>query len=178
VSCGRRYTAELWLLSATAALLSACASLPGATGELGAPIAGKLSVKVESDPPRNVSAAFELRGTPSIGQLDLTNPLGSVMARAHWEPGEVLLSTPDTKALYSDMDSLTRDVLGESVPVAALFDWLRGRPWPDAPSEPLANEAGFQQLGWNVSLVRYDDGWITARRSEPPVVTVRARIEK
>ena len=161
-----------------AVFLSACASLPGATDELGAPLSGKLSVKVESEPPRNVSAAFELRGNPETGQLDLTSPLGSVMARAHWQPGEVLLSTPDTKALYSDMGALTRDVLGESLPVAALFDWLRGRPWPDAPSQALASEPGFEQLGWTVSLAKFSEGWITARRAEAPVVTVRARLEQ
>lgn len=159
-------------------LVSACASLPGPTGSSDNTLAGKLSVRVESEPPRNVSAAFELRGTPEAGELDLSNPLGSVLARAHWEPGEVLLSTPDTKAVYADMDALTRDVLGESLPVAALFDWLRGRPWPDAPSHSLTSEAGFEQLGWTVSLARFGEGWIVAKRAESPTVTVRARVER
>ena len=155
--------------------LSACSTLQPAPPAPAA-FAGRLSVKVESDPPHAVAAAFELRGTPQAGQLDLATPLGSLMARARWSPAEVVLATPNEEKAYPDLDALTRAVLGESLPVPALFDWLRGRPWDGAPSERLAD--GFAQLGWTVSLAQFAQGAIEARRTQAPPVTVRARLER
>jgi outer membrane lipoprotein LolB len=162
------------------ALLGACSSLPRAPSD-GEVLSGRLSVQVETEPgttPRAVSAAFELSGNPRSGRLDLTNPLGSVMAQASWAPGAVVLKTPQATSDYPDLDALTRAVLGESLPVAALFDWLRGRPWPGAPSRPDPEAAGFEQLGWVVDLARFAEGWVVARRASSPVVTVRARLDR
>jgi outer membrane lipoprotein LolB len=163
-------------------MAAGCSSLPPAGDAGEAPLAGRMSVAVDASegvPARAVSTAFELSGTPLRGRLDLTTPLGTVMARARWSPGEVQLATPDATTSYPDLDALTRDVLGESVPVAALFDWLRGRPWPGAPSREQASPPGFAQLGWAVDLARWNDGWIVARRAAPaPAVTVRARLER
>ena len=157
--------------------LAACSTLaPPPRG--GDAIAGRLSVRVESDPPRSVAAAFELRGSPRAGELDLSTPLGSLMARARWSPGEVVLATPNEEKAYPDLDALTREVLGESLPVPALFDWLHGRPWPGAPSAPRADPPGFEQLGWSVSLAQFDRGTIEAHRAQAPPVTVRARLER
>jgi outer membrane lipoprotein LolB len=137
-----------------------------------------LSVRVEEAKPRSVTAAFELRGTARSGQLDLNSPLGNVMARASWTPEEVLLVTPDGSARFDDLDALGREVLGESLPMAALFDWLHGRPWPDAPSAPIEGGRGFEQLGWKVDLAGFDAGSIVATRDAPPAVMVRARVER
>jgi outer membrane lipoprotein LolB len=167
-------------LQLTLVLMAACSTVPRAPAD-GEVLSGRLSVRVENETgasPRTVSAAFELSGTPSTGRLDLTNPLGNVMARARWAPGEVVMTTPDATTSYPDLDALTREVLGESLPVAALFDWLRGRPWPGAPSQAHAQQAGFAQLGWDVSLARFDEGWLTAVRARSPMVTVRARIDR
>jgi outer membrane lipoprotein LolB len=61
--------------------------------------------------------------------------------------------------------------------VAALFDWLRGRPWPESPSAPLPEPArGFAQLGWQIDLSRFDEGLLLARRNAEPVVQLRARL--
>jgi outer membrane lipoprotein LolB len=162
------------------ALLAACSSLPRAPTD-GAVLSGRLSVQVETEPgatPRAVSAAFELSGDPRSGRLDLTNPLGNVMAQASWAPGTVVLKTPQATTDYPDLDALTREVLGENLPIAALFDWLRGRPWSGAPSQPDPTAAGFAQLGWAVDLARFEEGWVTARRARSPVVTVRARLDR
>jgi outer membrane lipoprotein LolB len=166
-------------LQLTLALLAACSSVPRAPAD-GEVLSGRLSVRVEGAPgaTRTVSAAFELSGTPSSGRLDLTSPLGSVMARARWAPGEVVMSTTDATTSYPNLDSLTREVLGESLPVAALFDWLRGRPWSGAPSQRNAAQPGFSQLGWDVSLARFDEGWVSAVREKSPAVTVRAHVDK
>ena len=129
---------------------------------------------------RNVTAAFELQGNAKQGRLDLSTPLGTTLARARWAPDRVALVTSQGETRFDNLDALTREVLGESLPVAALFDWLRGRPWPGAASTRTAPpaEPGFQQLGWVVSLARFDEGWIAARRNQAPVVTVRAKLDR
>jgi outer membrane lipoprotein LolB len=167
-----------------ALLMGACASVPpGAPSVGGETLSGRLAVRVEGSDgaaPRSENATFELQGSARAGRLDLSTPLGSILAQARWAPGSVVLATPQGERSFADLDALTREVLGESVPVVALFDWLRGRPWPGAPStESVAPaEAGFAQLGWAVSLARFDEGWVIARRARAPAVTVRAKLDR
>lgn len=162
------------------ALLSACASLPtDIPAPAGDRLAGRLALKVDaagSEEARSIVAAFELKGAPEAGRLDLSTPLGTVMAQARWAPGRVVLVTPQGETPFDSLDALTREVLGESLPVAALFDWLHGRPWPGAAhvSEP----AGFRQLGWAVDLARFADDTIVAVRAQAPVVTVRVKLDR
>jgi outer membrane lipoprotein LolB len=141
-----------------------------------------MTVRVDATPTsevRNVTAAFDLQGGPEQGKLDLSTPLGTVLAQARWAPGKVALVTSQGETRFNNLDELTREVLGESLPVAALFDWLRGRPWAGATSTPLntPNDRGFQQLGWTVSLAKFDEGLISARREQAPAVTVRAKLD-
>ena len=170
------------LLLATA-VLAGCATTPRPpAGGADDALAGRLTVKVDAtstSEARNVTAAFDLQGNPQQGRLDLSTPLGTVLAQARWAPGKVALVTSQGETKFANLDELTREVLGESLPVAALFDWLRGRPWPGAPSTPSATaEPGFAQLGWTVSLARFDEGWIAATRRQAPAVTVRARLDR
>ena len=166
------------------ALLVACAGVPRTPLPNGVDsLSGRLAVRVdaaEGAPARSVNAAFELRGSPDAGQLDLSTPLGNVLARARWAPGSVVLATPQGERLFNDLDELTREVLGESLPIAAMFDWLRGRPWPGAESRATVapTPQGFKQLGWVVDLAGFDEHRVDARRGGPPAVTVRARLDR
>jgi len=173
-----RRRASLGFAAAALALLAGCASVAPPHGA-GAPVlSGRLSVRVESDPARVMSAAFELSGDERAGGLVLTSPIGSTLAQARWTPGEAVLETPGSRTTYPDLDTLAERALGERVPLAALFDWLRGRPWPGASSRSLpADDPGFTQLGWRVALGRYSEGWVEARREASPAVTMRARID-
>ena len=158
--------------------LTTCTSLAPPHAEDAQVLSGRLSIHVESDPVRALSGAFELSGNARAGALVLTSPLGSTLAQARWSPGEAVLQTPGASARYSDLETLAEQTLGERVPLAALFDWLRGRPWSGATSEALPDgEPGFSQIGWRVDLARYAEGWVDARRDTPPVVTMRARLD-
>ncbi|MDN3922384.1 lipoprotein insertase outer membrane protein LolB [Roseateles violae] len=179
--CATR-TATAALLCA-AALLAGCSSLTRkpapqvADGDLR--LAGRLSVQVAGGAGGKASggnAGFELIGNPQTGQLELSTPLGSLVARALWREREVRLQTPEDERRFDDLDALTRELLGEAIPVAALFDWLRGKPWPQAASQATAN--GFEQLGWQIDLARFSEGLIVATRRAEPVVTLRARIDE
>lgn len=142
-------------------------------------ISGKLSVQVQDalDPEQRKGGggSFDLLGNARAGQFELSTPLGGLVARASWNDSEVLLVTPQGSRAFPDLDSLSREMLGETIPVAALFGWLQGRAWDGAPSTPLKD--GFDQLGWRIDLSRFGDGILNATRSYAPVVTLRARIE-
>lgn len=162
-----------------AAVLAACAGVPrSADLPAGEALSGRLALRVDGEDARSMTAAFELQGRPEAGELNLSTPLGTVLGQARWSPGSVVLVTPQGSTAYPDLDALTREVLGESLPVAALFDWLKGRPWPGAPSRAAADRAGFSQLGWAVDVAAYADASITAVREAPPAVTVRVRLDR
>lgn len=125
---------------------------------------------------RSHSAAFELSGDAREGWLRLLSPLGTVVAQARWSPAGVQLQSDGGPRDYPSLDALAEDALGEALPLAALPDWLRGRPWDGAPSQPRAD--GFEQLGWQVDtqgLAR--EGLLLARRSQPSVIQLRVRLD-
>jgi outer membrane lipoprotein LolB len=158
------------------ALLGGCATLaPPRPPDL----AGRLVLRVEAhgdSAVRSVSAGFELRGDAASGELLLTTALGSAAAQARWHPGAAELSTGQGTQHFADLDALAQALLGEALPLAALIDWLRGRPWPGAPSQAVAG--GFEQLGWRVDLGRYAEGWVLAARARAPAIAVRALLER
>jgi outer membrane lipoprotein LolB len=170
----RRWAAPL----IAAAVLTGCASLPGPDAALGLAASGRLAVRVEApDGPRASTAQFELLGEPRQGELRLASPLGTVLAVARWQPGQAWVQAQGERRDYASLDELTRDLMGEALPVEALFDWLQARPWPGASSQARSDGLGFVQLGWTVSLEGAADGLIVARRSTPTPVTVRAKVD-
>ena len=133
-------------------LFAGCATLP--PPEAG--WAGRLAVQVDahdSAPARSASSAFELRGDENRGELQLTSPLGSLVARARWQPGGVELQTADGTQHYASLDEMSQQAFGERLPMTALIHWLGGQPWPRAPA--VARPGGFEQFGWSVDLTQY-----------------------
>lgn len=169
---------------AAAALLAACAAVtPLQRGAGIETLSGRLAVNVAATPQsaaRALSAAFELQGDEHAGRLNLSTPLGSMLAQARWSPGEVVLKTPQGEHRFGDLDALSREMLGEELPLAALIDWLHGRPWAGAASVARTQPPGFEQLGWVVDLARYDEAAAVAatRIRPPPAVTLRARLDR
>ena len=131
---------------------------------------------------RNASLHFEWTGNAQQGELDLSTPLGTLLAEARWQPGRAELRSPDGLREFVDLESLAEAMLGERLPMQALADWLRGRPWSGARFEPLGTEAGgpgrFRQVGWTVDLSGHAEGRIEARRTEPPpAIQLRLRLD-
>ncbi len=157
------------------ALLAACATTPRPAPEL----LGRLGVRVEAHqgrPARNLMTQFELHGDAQTGSLELSTPLGGTTAQIRWRPGMAELVSADNTRAFASLDELAQDLLGEPLPLAALLEWLRGRPWPGAAS--VARDGGFEQLGWRVDLSRFAQGWVHADREREPTVSVRARLER
>lgn len=169
--------------AAAALAATGCATIAPLAPSNGAEaLSGRMVLRVEAsgaEPAHALTAAFDLRGDARTGALALSTPLGSMLAQARWSAAEVVLATPQGSRRFADLDGLTHEVLGESVPVEAWFDWLHGRPWPAAPSTTVPTGSGFEQLGWQVDLARVDAGAVVATRRTPgPVVTVRIQLDR
>ena len=155
MSLPRRWAAALAVL--LAALLSACATPPRPATPVDAalgPWSGRLAVQVADKPDGSFSASFELRGNANTGELSLYSPLGGTLGVLRWEPGKAALQSGSRTTEYGSVEELMAQVAGASVPIAALFDWLRG---VDTPVP-----------GWQANLSQLAQGRISAKRYEPP----------
>ena len=83
----------------------------------------------------------------------MSTPLGTTLLSARWSALEALLEAGHQIRRFPDIDTLLQQATGASIPVSALFDWLKGRP--------------SQADGWTADLSYYADGRITARRESP-----------
>lgn len=151
-----------WLTFGVAGLalgLAACAT-PGGWGASSAAepsLTGRIALNVEAGPKtpaQDVITGFRLTGAASAGTLTLDGALGTTALFIRWSPEGARLVRGDGLRDYPSLDDLTRDALGESLPLAALFDWLQGHPsaaapWQAQPGEPTPPLA-FSQLGWQV----------------------------
>ncbi len=166
-----------WALILTLAL-AGCATPRVAPIHPGETLAGRLSLRIAGQPGRGVNAGFELTGNAQRGELLLSGPLGTMAARARWSDGSAVLTSGGVETQFADLDALAVAALGEAIPMAALFDWLRGRAWAGAPASARSDGvAGFEQLGWLIDLARWPDGAVDAFRAAPPALTVRVRLE-
>lgn len=139
------------MLSTLAGCSTAARQLEVAPGK--AYWSGRMSVQVHGSTPQTTSGSFELSGSPAAGELVLLNPLGNIVARVQWSPGQASAQQGAQTRQASSLDELTQTMLGTSLPIAALFDWLQGKPTVAA--------------GWQADLQARDEGKILARRSEP-----------
>lgn len=159
------------------AALTGCAGL-GPT-QPAPDLAGRLAVRVDASPQapsKSFSADFDLRGNADHGTMRLTGPLGATLAEVRWQSGRAELADGQGTRAYASLDAMAQDLFGEALPLVALIDWLRGRPWPGAPN--VKRDDGFEQLGWRIGLGGFADGLLQATRERAPAVSVRARLEK
>lgn len=125
---------------------------------------GRLSLQVAEQPNESFSAAFELKGSPQQGELVLLTPIGSTLGLVQWEPGRAVLRSPMRTTEYPSLDALLTQLAGSPIPVAALFDWLRG--------------LDSTVPGWRADLAQLAKGRISAQRFDPlPRADLRVILE-
>ena len=169
-------------------LLQACATRPPPLP--GHVYSGRLAVRTDAAPnrpARSVTGQFELSGNASNGQLILTSPIGTTVARASWsdpvgalgEPSKIELEADGSTTQYATLGEMMQRAIGEQVPLPAMFDWLSGHPWPAAQSRQGADGGSFDQLGWQVDISRLASAQlIDAQRAMPaPVLHVRVKLD-
>ena len=173
---------------AVALSLQACVSHPPPLP--GHVYAGRLAVRSDATPgmpARSVSGQFELSGNASSGQLILTSPIGTTVARARWSdpvgtqgaPSRIELEADGATTRYATLEEMMQRAIGDQLPLPAMFDWLSGRPWPDAPVRRSADGGSFDQLGWHVDVSQLaGNQLIDAQRPLPaPVLHVRVKLD-
>ncbi|GKT20406.1 lipoprotein insertase outer membrane protein LolB [Acidovorax sp. SUPP3334] len=126
---------------------------------------GRLSLQVDDPAAQPLNAGFELRGQPAQGELTLLNPFGNVIAKLIWSPGRATLTNGNETRESDSLDTLVLQLTGSTVPVTALFGWLR--------QEPAVAE------GWDADLEGMDRGRLVAyRRSPLPQATLRIALDR
>ena len=116
---------------------------------------GRMAVKVTAPQPQSFSAKFELDGDANAGTLRLGSPLGITIAVIRWMPGSATLTANAEPRSFDSLSALTQAGLGVDVPIANLFDWLRGQP--------------SRSDTWEADLTQIGDGKLTVVRTAPDV---------
>lgn len=179
-ACGLKRRAWISLSGAGLLAITGCSSLtPPSPGE--SLLSGRLSVQVAAtatEAARGFSGQFELRGNERSGALEISGPLGAALVRAQWAGQRYVLEDGRQQRVFDSLEALAEAGLGEPLPLAALFDWLRARPWPRAPHQLRSDgSAGFAQLGWDIDTRGASQGLLVAIRSASPALTLRVRLD-
>ena len=146
-------------------LLGACAALPAPHGA-DHHYAGRFSLAVTridpaGDAPQRDAwtGRFTLQVDARSLTLDLVSPLGSTIARFETDAREARLLVPSNGGVRvehgADAQALSEQVLGWSLPVAGMPDWVEGRPSSARPFRPLpadGDKERFEQDGWSVTV--------------------------
>jgi len=159
-----RVWASIWLV----VLLAACATPAPIRSVSQAPSTkqwqGRISVTVQSDPPRNMSAGFSLDGDARQGELNLFSPLGTTLATLQWNPTSTQWLQGSQQRRYDSMAHLTEETTGAALPMDAMFEWLEGRATPSP--------------GWQADLSALNQGSLIAKRITPePLVVLRIKLD-
>ena len=178
------------------AVLSGCASPP--VPEAGAKSldtistldrSGRFAMKAEvfGRNPEAVQGGFIWSDRGQLLKLDLTNPMGTVLARIEVGPQGALLQESNgnvTRAPHPD--ALIRQVLGQEIPVSGLRAWMRGWPAEGSSAEELTRTSGhisrMKQNGWSIELSRYDERGprllVLTRQDGERTVTLRLVVDQ
>ncbi|MHB1213648.1 MAG: lipoprotein insertase outer membrane protein LolB [Thiobacillus sp.] len=155
----RRLAAALLL-----ALTAACASTPPIAPVVAVPppsaswtLQGRIGVQAGE---QSLSGQIHWQHSVATDEVLLTSPLGQGVARIVRDAGGVVLEVPNQPARRApDAESLTREALGYTLPVAGLAWWVQARPDPDAIFEATRDAVGrlvqLKQNGWVIDYLQY-----------------------
>ena len=145
--------------------LSGCATTRTPPVDASAHWSGRLALQIESEPPQQWSASFELQGSADQGEMLLFSPIGTTLARLSWTPQAAWLEQGQDKTESSNLQSLSQRLTGTELPIAALFEWLAGKT--------------TQAAGWQADLSAHAQGRLTAKRDTPaPEAVLRIVLDR
>ena len=160
---GRRLVLALALSSAL--LAAGCATPRMTPVDANAYWSGRMAIQVLKNPPESLSAGFELQGSAQAGEMVLLSPVGTTLARLEWTSQGARLAQGQQQIDSTSLQRLAARLTGTELPIAALFEWLAGRP-AEAP-------------GWQVDLSAHAQGRISAERREPsPGAVLRIALDR
>ncbi|MBZ2205850.1 outer membrane lipoprotein LolB [Massilia soli] len=161
---------KLVTTTCAAILLTACATTaptsmshaPVAAYRDAIDLAGRLSVNYERDgKPETLSGKFNWSQKGERIDVALASPLGQTLAKIIVTPESATLTQTDqAPRVAKDIDSLTAQTLGWSLPVSGLRDWLQG--YATGPggkrftASPASNSVTTAD-GWQLTFVSWQD---------------------
>ena len=161
-------TRRFYLL-AIAAVLAGCATTgaPVSTSTVGAyrdsiDLTGRLSVNYQRDgKPESVTGNFNWIQRPGRIDVSLASPLGQTIASITVTPDSATLKQAErAPRVAKDIDTLSAQALGWSLPVTGLRDWLQGYA-TDASGKRFAaspaNNSVYTKDGWRLRFVSWQD---------------------
>lgn len=141
-----------------AMMLTSCATRIMVPSSASAYWSGRLALQIKSDPVQQMSAGFELQGSAEQGELILFSPIGTTLAKLNWTPQIAWIEQNGQRKHGANLQAMTEQLTGTSLPISAMFQWLAGR-------EQAAP-------GWQVDLSTHPEGRLTAQRKTPQPETV------
>ena len=121
-------------------------------------LTGRVAVKLEQ---RGYWAKLSWRHAADRDRLRLLSPVGSVIAELEADAYGAMLTTADKKVYRSsDVQALTREVLGWDLPLEGLQHWVIGRVEPELPVQAEQRDARgrltrLTQNDWHISFLAY-----------------------
>ena len=166
-------TKNLIPLTALCLALSACTTLPFTSGQppssqTVAPyrdqveLAGRLNVVYQkNDKPESATVNFTWQQTAQRTDVTLFSPVGSTLATIAVTPQEAVLEQSGKPPRSApDVDTLSARLLGWSLPVSGLRDWLQGYATAADGKRFAAspqNDSVTTQDGWRLRYVSWQD---------------------
>jgi outer membrane lipoprotein LolB len=124
---------------------------------------GRLFVNFEKDgKPDTISVKFNWLQQGTRVDVDLASPMGQTVARISVTPEAATLTQSDKRAplVAKDIDTLTAEALGWSLPVSGLREWLqgyaRGADGQRFTASPAQNTV-LTADGWRLTFVSWQD---------------------
>jgi outer membrane lipoprotein LolB len=167
---------------AMTAVLAGCAStgagIPASTASVAAyrdtiDLAGRLSVNYQKDgQPQSITGNFTWVQRPGSIDVSLASPLGQTLAAIKVTPESATLTQADrAPRVAKDIDTLTAQALGWSLPVAGLRDWLQGYA-TDAQGKRFAASPANNNVvtsdGWRLRFVSWQEGGAASTAAAMP----------
>lgn len=121
-------------------------------------MAGRIAVRVED---RGYSARMRWQHRSEMDDVWLYTPVGSILAVLTVDADGATLTTSERKSYRSsDVQSLTREVLGWDLPLEGLQHWVMGRADPRVPVQAETRDdrqrlVRLVQRGWTIDYLDY-----------------------
>jgi outer membrane lipoprotein LolB len=125
-------------------------------------LSGRLSVNYQKDGrPESVTGNFNWIQRPGRIDVTLASPLGQTIAAISVTPESATLTQAErAPRVAQDIDTLSAQALGWSLPVSGLRDWLQGYA-TDANGKRFvaspANNSVYTKDGWRLRFVSWQD---------------------
>lgn len=125
-------------------------------------LAGRIAINYSRDGKQeSLSGKFTWRQTAANTDVTLISPTGQTVAVINVTPGSATLKrSGEPTRTASDLDSLTRQTLGWTLPVSGLRDWLQGYAAAADGSRFAASPASDTVVtrdGWKLDYVTWQD---------------------